>query len=155
MTNEPRRPDEQPRPGHNANQGLDANRDPKATKKAKGGPGEQQQKWPGHESEMRPEADHGEQSYRGAQKLSGMRALVTGGDSGIGRAVAIAFAREGADVSIAYYDEHDDAEETARWVRKADQRGELAPSYVFLASADSRYYSGEILAPTGRPNTTR
>jgi NAD(P)-dependent dehydrogenase (short-subunit alcohol dehydrogenase family) len=84
-----------------------------------GSPPAQEQEWPGREGEMTPAADHGESSYRGAGKLSGRRALITGGDSGIGRAVAIAFAREGADVAITYYDEHDDAEETARWVRDA------------------------------------
>jgi NAD(P)-dependent dehydrogenase (short-subunit alcohol dehydrogenase family) len=68
---------------------------------------------------MTPRADHGEDSYRGAGKLTGRRALITGGDSGIGRAVALAFAREGADVAITYYDEHDDAEHTAGLVRDA------------------------------------
>ena len=58
---------------------------------------------------MRPEPDHGEEAYRGTGRLEGRRALVTGGDSGIGKAVAIAFAREGADVAIGYLDEHDDA----------------------------------------------
>jgi NAD(P)-dependent dehydrogenase (short-subunit alcohol dehydrogenase family) len=72
---------------------------------------------------MSPQADHGERSYRGAGKLEGRRALITGGDSGIGRAVAIAFAREGADVAITYFDEHEDAESTARWVREAGRTG--------------------------------
>jgi NAD(P)-dependent dehydrogenase (short-subunit alcohol dehydrogenase family) len=82
-------------------------------------PPPQQQEWPGREQAMTPAADHGERSYRGGGKLKGRRALITGGDSGIGRAVAIAFAREGADVAITYFDEHDDADETARWVREA------------------------------------
>lgn len=80
---------------------------------------EQQQKVPGLQSAMTPVPDCGEQSYRGSGKLVGKRAVVTGGDSGIGRAVAIAFAREGADVLISYLDEHSDAQETADLVREA------------------------------------
>jgi NAD(P)-dependent dehydrogenase (short-subunit alcohol dehydrogenase family) len=71
---------------------------------------------------MRPRPDHGEETYRGSGKLTGKAAVITGGDSGIGRAVAIAFAREGADVLIAYLDEHEDAQETARYVKEAGQR---------------------------------
>ncbi|HEU4453756.1 MAG TPA: SDR family oxidoreductase [Longimicrobium sp.] len=79
---------------------------------------------PGTEAEMKPKADHGEESYRGCGKLEGLVALITGGDSGIGRAVAIAFAREGADVAIGYLAEveTEDAEETRRWVEKAGRR---------------------------------
>jgi hypothetical protein len=101
--------------------GLDQSRDP-FEGMAQGGPGPQKQPWPGHESKMTPVPDHGEESYKGSNRLEGLAALITGGDSGIGRAVAIAFAREGADVSIAYYDEHDDAKETVRWVRAAGRR---------------------------------
>ncbi|MGK9231107.1 SDR family oxidoreductase [Inquilinus limosus] len=82
----------------------------------------QQQRPPGETAAMTPRPDHGEESYRGSGKLEGRVALITGADSGIGRAVAIAFAREGADVLISYLDEHDDAHETAEWVIKAGRR---------------------------------
>lgn len=72
---------------------------------------------------MRPRPDHGEESYEGHGRLAGRRALITGGDSGIGKAVAIAFAREGADVAIGYLNEHDDAQDTVAWVEKAGRRG--------------------------------
>jgi hypothetical protein len=95
-----------------------------------GSPPKQQQDMPGRTAAMTFEPDHGEQSYRGSGKLTGKKALITGADSGIGRAVAIAFAREGADVLIAYYDEHEDARETADWVEKAGRRAILAPGDV-------------------------
>jgi NAD(P)-dependent dehydrogenase (short-subunit alcohol dehydrogenase family) len=83
---------------------------------------EQQQDAPGTEAAMTPRADHGEESYRGFGRLKDRVALITGGDSGIGRAVAIAFAREGADVLVSYLDEHEDAEETVRQVEKSGRR---------------------------------
>ncbi|RZU18282.1 SDR family oxidoreductase [Streptomyces sp. BK239] len=87
----------------------------------------QQQVPPGVTAEMTPRPDHGEHSYRGSGRLAGKAAVITGGDSGIGRAVAIAYAREGADVLLSYLDEHQDAEETARWVRDADRTCVLVP----------------------------
>ena len=77
---------------------------------------------PGRDAGMNPMPDYGEQSYRGSGKLKGRKALITGADSGIGRAVALAFAREGADVLIAYLDEDRDAEETKRLVEEAGQK---------------------------------
>ncbi|MCQ4160382.1 SDR family oxidoreductase [Roseomonas sp. GC11] len=90
----------------------------------------QQQTPPGRTAALRPTPDHGEQSYHGHGRLAGRVALITGGDSGIGRAVAIAYAREGADLLISYLDEHDDAEETARWVRAAGRRALLLPGDI-------------------------
>src|SRR4051795_7003657 len=94
----------------------------------------QQQEPPGTERQLDPPPDHGEQSYRGSGKLEGKAAIITGGDSGIGRAVAIAFAREGADVLISYLDEDDDAEETAKWVRDAGRKAVLVPGDVSKAA---------------------
>lgn len=79
----------------------------------------QEQEVPGTEKEMNPKADHGEKSYKGSGKLEGKKAIITGGDSGIGRAVAIAFAREGADILISYLEEDEDARETAKYIEEA------------------------------------
>jgi NAD(P)-dependent dehydrogenase (short-subunit alcohol dehydrogenase family) len=87
----------------------------------------QQQQPPGTEKELTPQADHGETSYRGSGKLQDKATVITGGDSGIGRAVALAFAREGADVVISYLNEHEDARETARLVEEAGRRAVLVP----------------------------
>jgi short chain dehydrogenase len=85
---------------------------------------------PGSEEEMRPQADHGEESYEGTGRLDGRRALITGADSGIGRAVALAFAREGADVAISYLSEEKDARETERLVAEAGRRAVLLPGNI-------------------------
>lgn len=85
-------------------------------------PPQQQNRQPGLESEMTPKPKAEDQKHHGTGKLSRKVALITGGDSGIGRAVAIAFAREGADLAIAYLDEHKDAEETQRLVEQEGQR---------------------------------
>jgi NAD(P)-dependent dehydrogenase (short-subunit alcohol dehydrogenase family) len=82
----------------------------------------QKQSPPGVQSKMDPIPDCGEQSYRGSGRLTGKRAIITGGDSGIGRAVAIAFAREGADVLIAYLNEDEDAKDVARYVEEAGRK---------------------------------
>ncbi|WP_255818777.1 SDR family oxidoreductase [Kineococcus sp. TRM81007] len=76
---------------------------------------------------MDPKPDHGEESYRGTGRLEGKKAVITGGDSGIGRAVAIAYAREGADVLISYLNEDEDARETAHWVERAGRKAVLVP----------------------------
>lgn len=82
----------------------------------------QQQEVPGTLAEMTPRPDHGEESYRGSGRLEGKKAVITGGDSGIGRAVAIAYAREGADVLIAYLNEDEDAQDTANWIERAGRQ---------------------------------
>ncbi|TWS21681.1 SDR family NAD(P)-dependent oxidoreductase, partial [Tsukamurella conjunctivitidis] len=89
---------------------------------------EQEQPYPGLGSLMDPVPDHGERTWVGRGRLVGVRALITGGDSGIGRAVAIAFAREGADVALSYLvEEQSDAEDTAAWVRKEGRVAVLLP----------------------------
>lgn len=90
----------------------------------------QQQTPPGNTAQLSPKPDHGEASYKGNGRLEGKAALITGADSGIGRAVAIAFAREGADVAVAYLDEHEDARETADWVEKAGRKHVLLPGDI-------------------------
>lgn len=96
----------------------------------------QQQQLPGETRAMDPVPDHGEDSWVGAQRLQGVRALITGGDSGIGRAVAIAFAREGADVALGYLpQEQDDAEMTADWVERAGRTAVLCPADISDRSA--------------------
>jgi NAD(P)-dependent dehydrogenase (short-subunit alcohol dehydrogenase family) len=85
----------------------------------------QKQPMPGKTEAMEPVPDHGEKSYRGSGRLAGKNAIITGADSGIGRAVAIAYAREGADVLISYLSEHDDAKETERLVKEAGRKAVL------------------------------
>ena len=82
----------------------------------------QHQSMPGSSAAMHPQPDYGESSYKGSGRLAGKKAIITGGDSGIGRAVALAFAREGADVLISYYDEHQDAAEAQRLVESAGRK---------------------------------
>lgn len=90
----------------------------------------QQQDIPGETKKMSPSPDHGETSYVGHGRLTGRAAIITGGDSGIGRAVAIAFSREGADVVISYASEEEDARETARWVEDAGRAAILIPGDI-------------------------
>jgi NAD(P)-dependent dehydrogenase (short-subunit alcohol dehydrogenase family) len=94
----------------------------------------QQQEVPGVQREMDPVPDCGEETYRGSGKLTDKVAVITGGDSGIGRAVAIAYAREGADVVISYLSEHDDAKDTARYVEEAGRRAVLVSGDVSQAA---------------------
>ena len=89
---------------------------------------EQGQPWPGLAQKMDPKPDHGEKSYRGSGRLAGRRALITGGDSGMGRAAAIAYAREGADVAINYYpSEEPDAREVLSLIKEAGRRAVAIP----------------------------
>ena len=92
---------------------------------------DEQQAHPGLTEHMQDQPDHGEESYRGSDRLTGMRAVITGGDSGIGRAVALAFAREGADVVLSYLEsEEEDADETVRWVEAAGRKAVRCPGDI-------------------------
>ena len=110
---------------------------------------QQQSEVPGRTAPMDPPPDHGENSYRGSGRLAGKATVVTGGDSGIGRAVAIAFAREGADVLIAYLDEHEGARETARLVSEAGRKAVLVNGDV-ADPAVCRNIVREAVAAFGR-----
>jgi NAD(P)-dependent dehydrogenase (short-subunit alcohol dehydrogenase family) len=90
----------------------------------------QKQPMPGYTAKMQPVPDHGEESYTGSGRLAGKKAIITGGDSGIGRAVAIAYAREGADLVISYLQEHDDAKDTQRQVEAAGRKAVLIPGDI-------------------------
>ena len=91
---------------------------------------DQPQPMPGSTRAMDPTPDHGETSYKGSGRLEGKKAIITGGDSGIGRAVALAFAREGADVLISYLDEEEDAAETRRLIEEAGRKAVLVPGNI-------------------------
>jgi NAD(P)-dependent dehydrogenase (short-subunit alcohol dehydrogenase family) len=114
---------------------------------------DQQQPMPGVTDAMTPVPDHGETSYKGSGRLAGKKAVITGGDSGIGRAVAIAYAREGADVLISYLTEDGDARETARYVMEAGRKAVLvagdlqAPDHcrAVIAEAVSEFGGIDIL----------
>ena len=87
----------------------------------------QRQPMPGTTDAMQPRPDHGEKTYKGCGRLKGLKAVITGGDSGIGRAVAIAYAREGADILIAYLNEHEDANEVKQLVEQEGRKAVLVP----------------------------
>ncbi|WP_147048339.1 SDR family oxidoreductase [Methylobacterium gnaphalii] len=95
---------------------------------------EQQQPMPGSTVAMDPRPDHGETSYKGSGRLAGKKAVITGGDSGIGRAVAIAFAREGADVLISYLNEEEDAQSTRSLIEEAGRKAVLVPGDIKSAA---------------------
>ncbi|WP_132254873.1 glucose 1-dehydrogenase [Methylobacterium segetis] len=110
---------------------------------------EQQQAMPGSTAAMNPRPDHGETSYRGSGRLEGKAAIITGGDSGIGRAVALAFAREGADVLISYLDEEEDAQETRRLIEEAGRKSVLVPGDI-KAAAHCRAIVAKAVEAFGR-----
>ncbi|MDQ0392107.1 NAD(P)-dependent dehydrogenase (short-subunit alcohol dehydrogenase family) [Labrys monachus] len=103
---------------------------------------------PGLTDRMDPKPDHGEASYKGSGKLAGKKAIITGADSGIGRAVALAFAREGADILVSYLDEHVDAAETKRLVESAGRKAVLVPGDI-QASAHCRAIVDKAVAEFG------
>lgn len=110
---------------------------------------EPEQSVPGTEGEMATKADHGETSYKGSGKLEGKVALITGADSGIGKAVAIAYAREGADVAISYLSEEEDARDTAKWVEETGRKAVLLPGDI-SESAHCRELVEQTIKELGR-----
>ena len=94
----------------------------------------QPQSLPGSSEAMDPKPDYGEDTYEGSNRLQGKKTIITGGDSGIGRAVALAFAREGADVAVSYLDEHEDAQETKRLVEEAGRQCIVLPGDISKAA---------------------
>jgi NAD(P)-dependent dehydrogenase (short-subunit alcohol dehydrogenase family) len=105
----------------------------------------QEQPWPGLAARMQPRPDHGETSYRGSGKLAGRRALITGGDSGIGRAAAIAYAREGADVAINYLPaEEEDAREVVQLIREAGRKAVAIPGDIREEAFCNRLVEGAV-----------
>jgi NAD(P)-dependent dehydrogenase (short-subunit alcohol dehydrogenase family) len=123
----------------------------------------QQQPVPGTQAKMTPRPDCGEDSYRGAGRLEGKVAVITGGDSGIGRAVAIAYAREGADVLISYLNENEDAKDTAQLVEQAGRRAVLVPGDIsrpqhcrdLIARAVSEFGKVDVLVANAAYQMTR
>lgn len=112
-------------------------------------PPQAQPRQPGKEHEMTPRPQSAMASYRGAAKLSGKTAVISGGDSGIGRAVAVGFAKEGANVAITYLDEHDDAKETLRLIEAEGQRGVAIPGDI--GNSDfCREVARQVVAAFGR-----
>jgi NAD(P)-dependent dehydrogenase (short-subunit alcohol dehydrogenase family) len=109
----------------------------------------QKQPMPGETKKMDPVPDHGEESYKGSGRLKDLKAIITGGDSGIGRAVAIAYAREGADILISYLNEHEDANETKRLVEKAGRKAVLV-SGDLKEAAQCRDVVAKAVAEFGR-----
>jgi len=112
---------------------------------------QKKQKPPGIEKPMRPQPDHGEKSYRGSGKLQGLAAIITGGDSGIGRAAAIAFAREGADVAIGYLSskEEEDANEAVRWIEDAGRRA-ISQRFNVQKPAECKRFVDNVVKSFGR-----
>lgn len=121
----------------------DASKYPKAPM-----PPQQQETVPGRTPPMKPQPDHGEESYKGSGRLAGKKAIITGGDSGIGRAVAIAFAREGADVLISYLDEDEDARETGKWITEAGRKAVLVRGDI-CDRKHCQYIVGQAIAQLG------
>jgi NAD(P)-dependent dehydrogenase (short-subunit alcohol dehydrogenase family) len=123
----------------------------------------QQQPVPGVQAKMTPRPDCGEDSYRGSGRLEGKAAVITGGDSGIGRAVAIAYAREGADVLISYLNEDEDAKDTAQLVEQAGRRAVLVPGDLsrpqhcrdLIARAVSEFGKVDVLVANAAYQMTR
>lgn len=110
----------------------------------------QSQPWPGLAGKMNPRPDHGEESYQGSGRLTGRRALITGGDSGMGRAAAIAYAREGADVAINYHpDEEPDAQEVVELIRKAGRKAVALPGDLRSAEFCARLVEDAVSALGG------